>query len=162
MSGARIPQTGKAAAMSDEDEPLPCFSKEPRPAGRGFCKLRGNISPLRYELPFLPALPSGASWQIFVNAISNRPLCLARARKIHENSGPARPFERDCHFEAGSFDAGSLSVRRSYPVAGVTMRTLSPSSKAAPGFFTTRSVAETPSITSTVASSIFLTVIGLK
>ena len=41
-------------------------SKEPRPAGRGFCKPRGNLSPLRYELPFLPALPSGASWQIFV------------------------------------------------------------------------------------------------
>ena len=43
-------------------------SKEPRPAGRGFCKPRGNLSPLRYELPFLPALPSGASWQIFVNS----------------------------------------------------------------------------------------------
>ena len=43
------------------------LSKEPRPAGRGFCKPRGNLSPLRYELPFLPALPSGASWQIFVN-----------------------------------------------------------------------------------------------
>ena len=42
-------------------------SKEPRPAGRGFCKPRWNLSPLRYELPFLPALPSGASWQIFVN-----------------------------------------------------------------------------------------------
>ena len=41
-------------------------SKEPRPPGRGFCKPRGNLSPLRYELPFLPALPSGASWQIFV------------------------------------------------------------------------------------------------
>ena len=33
------------------------FSKEPRPAGWGFCKPRGNSSPLRYELPFLPALP---------------------------------------------------------------------------------------------------------
>ena len=42
------------------------MSKEPRPPGRGFCKPRGNLSPLRYELPFLPALPSGASWQIFV------------------------------------------------------------------------------------------------
>ena len=45
-------------------------SKEPRPAGRGFCKPRRNLSPLRYELPFLPALPSGASWQIFVTARS--------------------------------------------------------------------------------------------
>ena len=26
-------------------------SKEPRPAGRGFCKLSGNLSPLRYEVP---------------------------------------------------------------------------------------------------------------
>ena len=41
-------------------------SKEPRPSGRGFRKPRGNLSSLRYELPFLPALPSGASWQIFV------------------------------------------------------------------------------------------------
>ena len=45
------------------------LSKEPRPAGRGFCKPRGNLSPLRYELPFLPALPSGASWQIFVKSL---------------------------------------------------------------------------------------------
>ena len=48
-------------------------SKEPRPAGRGFCKPRGNLSPLRYELPFLPALPSGASWQIFVKLDFIRP-----------------------------------------------------------------------------------------
>ena len=41
-------------------------SKEPRPSRRGFCKPRGNLPPLRYGLPFLPALPSGASWQIFV------------------------------------------------------------------------------------------------
>ena len=41
-------------------------SKEPRPSRRGFCKPRGNFPPLRYGLPFLPALPSGASWQIFV------------------------------------------------------------------------------------------------
>jgi hypothetical protein len=41
-------------------------SKEPRPSRRGFCKPRGNVPPLRYGLPFLPALPSGASWQIFV------------------------------------------------------------------------------------------------
>ena len=46
-------------------------SKEPRPAGRGFCKPRGNLSPLRYELPFLPALPSGASWQILVKSPRN-------------------------------------------------------------------------------------------
>ena len=43
------------------------ISKEPRPSRRGFCKPRGNVPPLRYGLPFLPALPSGASWQIFVN-----------------------------------------------------------------------------------------------
>ena len=42
-------------------------SKEPRPSRRGFCKPRGNVPPLRYGLPFLPALPSGASWQILVN-----------------------------------------------------------------------------------------------
>ena len=52
--------------------PQPIFmighSKEPRPSRRGFCKPRGSLSPLRYELPFLPALPSGASWQIFVKA----------------------------------------------------------------------------------------------
>jgi hypothetical protein len=41
-------------------------SKEPRPSRRGFCKPRGKVPPLRYGLPFLPALPSGASWQIFV------------------------------------------------------------------------------------------------
>jgi hypothetical protein len=41
-------------------------SKEPRSSRRGFCKPRGNVPPLRYGLPFLPALPSGASWQIFV------------------------------------------------------------------------------------------------
>ena len=41
-------------------------SKEPRPSRLGFCKPRGNLPPLRYGLPFLPALPSGASWQIFV------------------------------------------------------------------------------------------------
>jgi hypothetical protein len=40
--------------------------KEPRPSRRGFCKPRGNVPPLRYGLPFLPALPSGASWQILV------------------------------------------------------------------------------------------------
>ena len=43
-----------------------CESKEPRPSRWGFCKPRGNLPPLRYGLPFLPALPSGASWQIFV------------------------------------------------------------------------------------------------
>jgi hypothetical protein len=41
-------------------------SKEPRPSRRGFCKPRGNLPPLRYGLPFLPALRSGASWQTFV------------------------------------------------------------------------------------------------
>ena len=42
-------------------------SKEPRPSRRGFCKPRGNLPPLRYGLPFLLALPSGVSWQIFMN-----------------------------------------------------------------------------------------------
>lgn len=46
----------------------PKDSKEPRPSRRGFCKPRGNLPPLRYGLPFLPALPSGASWQIFVTS----------------------------------------------------------------------------------------------
>jgi transposase-like protein len=41
-------------------------SEEPRPSRRGFCKPRGNVPPLRYGLPFNPALPSGASWQILV------------------------------------------------------------------------------------------------
>ena len=46
----------------------PGTSKEPRPSRRGFCKPRESLPPLRYGLPFLPALPSGVSWQIFMNS----------------------------------------------------------------------------------------------
>ena len=42
--------------------------KKPRPARRGFYKPKGSLSPIRYELPFIPALPSGASWQILVTS----------------------------------------------------------------------------------------------
>ena len=41
-------------------------SKEPRPSRRGFCKPRGKLAPLRYGLPFIPALLGGAFWQAFV------------------------------------------------------------------------------------------------
>ncbi len=51
-------------------------SKEPRLSGWGFCKPRWNLSPLRYELPFLPALPSGEEWQTFVNVFTVRGLFL--------------------------------------------------------------------------------------
>ena len=71
---------------SGEGTPLQCGreeSKEPRPSRRGFCKPRGNVPPLRYGLPFLPALPSGASWQILVKGKGGRPddsLCSRNAR----------------------------------------------------------------------------------
>ena len=58
--GTQFAPTARAVADAKDT------SKEPRPAGRGFCKPRGNLSPLRYELQFLPALPSGVSWQIFM------------------------------------------------------------------------------------------------
>ena len=41
------------------------ISKQPCPSGRGFWSRRIFVPPLRYGLPFLPALPSGASWQVF-------------------------------------------------------------------------------------------------
>ena len=59
--------------------------------------------------------------------------------------------------EAGFDDsaAGSFgTLIRSYPGAGVTMLTLSPSSMAALGLFIIRSSVETPSVNSTVASRI--------
>jgi len=55
------PSLTRRCQMGDNSE-----SKEPRPSRRGSCKPRGNLPPLRDGLPFLPALPSGASWQIFV------------------------------------------------------------------------------------------------
>src|SRR5262249_44406928 len=67
FQGSRVTSDPGVILVRELDERAG-LSKEPRPAGRAFCKPRGNLSPLRYELPFLPALPSGASWQIFVNA----------------------------------------------------------------------------------------------
>ena len=56
------------------------LSKKPRPARRGFCKPRGNLSQLRYELLFLPALPSGVSGEIFVKEGCDRLVITVRDR----------------------------------------------------------------------------------
>src|SRR5690242_7609023 len=64
-------------------------------------------------------------------------------------------------FDDSEIDSFGLLIR-SYPGAGVTMATLSPSSMAALGLFIIRSSVETPSVNSTVASRILLILIGLK
>ena len=66
------------------------------------------------------------------------------------------------HFNAGSLASGVTVPTRSYPGAGVTTRTLSPSSNAALGLFTTRSWLEMPPATSTALSMSLLTVMGFK
>jgi hypothetical protein len=53
-------------------------SKEPRPSRRGFCKPRGKLPPLRYGLPFIPALLGGAFWQAFVKPRLNSMPVLGR------------------------------------------------------------------------------------
>ena len=73
-------------------------SKEPRPAGRGFCKPRGSLSPLRYELPFIPALPSGASWQMLVNPTADL-VHVAKQRKYAQrvDQGKSDGQDRNGH-----------------------------------------------------------------